>query len=249
MTLGVSQTAEAKDEQTLKKSPSITNISKFTQPKPLPISFNMKISEELAEIKTALGDLKFRSKNNNQSLVKLNENLARFNETTGGEEREELKSMVEDLKQTIQGLALESKQKEPEQQIEKQRDAPDTQALQLEVEALRTEKTDLLVQNRAAAEKLLQTEKETQQLQTKCSVYATHLKTLESQLGQLELRKQHLISSLEQNRNSKRAPSGTKLLELLTASSDEGDLTSRSGTAAGVRSDNKENQRTFSAYY
>ncbi|GMG39521.1 unnamed protein product [Ambrosiozyma monospora] len=49
-------------------------------PKPLPMTFNMKIGEELTEIKNTLNDLKYRSKNNNSALVALNENLNKFNE-------------------------------------------------------------------------------------------------------------------------------------------------------------------------
>ncbi|GMF08118.1 unnamed protein product [Ambrosiozyma monospora] len=44
------------------------------------MTFNMKIGEELTEIKNTLNDLKYRSKNNNSALVALNENLNKFNE-------------------------------------------------------------------------------------------------------------------------------------------------------------------------
>ncbi|KAG7867838.1 hypothetical protein KL918_002435 [Ogataea parapolymorpha] len=246
MTLGISQSTETKEEATLKKSPSITNISKFAQPKPLPISFNMKISEELAEIKTALTDLKVRSKNNNQSLTKLNENLARFNETTGGEERKELQTLVQQLREVVEELRAG---KEPGE-AEKEKQVTDFTkdqivADQSYLEALRAEQTELLQKNKAATEELLRTELAASQLRAKCVQYTAHLKTLRSEFKQLETEKEHLISNLEREKQNSHTPSSQKLLDLLTAASLDNGGTIRSGT----RAENKENHRIFSSVY
>ncbi|KAG7904711.1 hypothetical protein KL907_003587 [Ogataea polymorpha] len=246
MTLGISQSTDTKEEVTLKKSPSITNISKFAQPKPLPISFNMKISEELSEIKTALTDLKVRSKNNNQSLTKLNENLARFNETTGSEERREFQTLVQQLRELVEELRTGKDLGE----AEKERQATDITrdqilADQSYLEALRTEQTELLQKNKAATEELLRTELAASQLRAKCVQYTSHLKTLRSEFERLETEREHLISNLEHEKQNSHAPSGQKLLDLLTAASlDKGD-TFRTGT----RAENKENHRIFSSVY
>ncbi|KAG7718276.1 hypothetical protein KL949_002871 [Ogataea haglerorum] len=246
MTLGISQSTETKEEASLKKSPSITNISKFAQPKPLPISFNMKISEELADIKTALTDLKARSKNNNQSLTKLNENLTRFNETTGGEERKELQTLVEQLREIAEELRTTRELGEGEADTEAVKYTKDQLvADQGYLEALRAEQLELLQKNKAAAEELMRTELAASRLRSKCTQYAAHLKTLRSEFKQLEAEKERLISDLEQEKQNSHAQGGQKLLDLLTAASlDDGD-TSRAGT----RSENKENHRIVSSVY
>ncbi|KAG7853827.1 hypothetical protein KL939_005391 [Ogataea angusta] len=246
MTLGISQSTETREEATLKKSPSITNISKFAQPKPLPLSFNMKISEELAEIRTALTDLKARSKNNNQSLAKLNENLATFNETTGGTERKELQTLVEQLREIVEELRATKGPGEGETDREASGLAENQiVADQSYVEALRAEQTELLQKNKAATEELLRTELAASQLRAKCAQYAAHLKTLRSEFQQLEAEKEHLISNLEHEKQNSHAPSGQKLLDLLSAASLDSDETSR----AGPRAENKENHRIFSSVY
>ncbi|KAG7881418.1 hypothetical protein KL938_003548 [Ogataea parapolymorpha] len=246
MTLGISQSTETKEEATLKKSPSITNISKFAQPKPLPISFNMKISEELTEIKTALTDLKVRSKNNNQSLTKLNENLARFNETTGGEERKELQTLVQQLREVVEELRAGKEPGEAEKEKQVTDFTKDEMlADQSYLEALRAEQTELLQKNKAATEELLRTELAASQLRAKCVQYTAHLKTLRSEFKQLETEKEHLISNLEHEKQNSHTPSSQKLLDLLTAASLDNGGTIRSGT----RAENKENHRIFSSVY